>query len=111
MWESQHVITRRHLEIQCKEDRGLQCVLTEQGNQVLQVLVAGFGDGEGDTEQKKAARFLEDIAILYAQDKISKYHQGSSAGKRRQARTTMPQQSAANLERQRQSGSHAYAQT
>jgi hypothetical protein len=47
-------------------------VLTEQGNQVMQVLVAGFGDGEGETEQTKAARFLEDIEILYAQDKISK---------------------------------------
>ena len=72
MWESQHVVTRHRLKIQCKEDRGLLCVLTEQGNQVLQVLVAGFGDGEGETEQKKAARFLEDIAVLYAQDKISK---------------------------------------
>jgi hypothetical protein len=72
MWESQHVITRHHLKIHCKEDRGLLCVLTEQGNQVLQVLVAGFGDGEGEAEQTKAARFLEDIAILYAQDKINK---------------------------------------
>ena len=72
MWESQHVATRHRLQIQRKEDRGLLCVLTEQGNQMLQVLVAGFGDGEGETEQKTAARFLEDIAVLNAQDRISK---------------------------------------
>ena len=49
------------------------CCVTEQGSQVLQVLVAGFGDGgEGEAEQKLAARFVQDIAILHAHDKISK---------------------------------------
>ena len=55
---------------------GARCHAASSGDSVHggpRIVVLLFGDGgEGDAEQKLAARFVQDLAILHAQDQISK---------------------------------------